>query len=328
MKQIKKIVIVSSVLASGLTAQAQEVGEYGFLQLPVSTHAAALGGTAISIVEPESGLAYQNPALLCPEMDNQVSLSYLNYVSDIHLGHVSYTRSFRQVGAWQAGVHYLNYGHFDGYDESGISTGSFTAQDVALYGSLGLPISRRWRWGVSARAIVSSYESYQAFALGVDAGLNYYNEASGRSFSLVVSNLGGQLKALDDTRHCNLPTQLSLGLSKEVEHLPFIFTLTAQNLFDWDHDYYDADGSQHTYNGGEQVLNHLLFGAEWVPTDAFYVAAAYSYRRQSEFGGTGGFLRGLSAGAGLNWRQWNFGLSYASYNAVDGSLQFQLQYQF
>ncbi len=328
MTQNRIIITTGCCLCALFSAWAQEVGEYGFLELPTSTHAAALGGTAISVVEPEAALAYQNPALLCPEMSKQVTLSYMNYVSDINLGYASYTGAFRHVGGWQAGVQYLSYGDFKGYDENGVSTGTFTAKDIALYGSLGLPINEHWRWGVTAKAIISKYESYSAFAMGVDAGLNYYDEVEGRSISLVVSNLGGQLKSLDDNRKCNMPTQLSVGITKEVEHLPFCFTLTAYNLFDWDHDYYDGDGSKHEYNGGEQILNHLLLGVEWVASDYFYLAAGYSYRRQSEFSGSGGFLRGLSMGGGLNWRQWKAGVSYASYNAVDGSLMFQLSYTF
>ncbi|MBP5763499.1 MAG: type IX secretion system protein PorQ [Bacteroidales bacterium] len=328
MKHTRIIAIAGCFALLSDWAVAQEVGEYGFLQLPVSSHAAALGGTVVSVVEPEAGLAYQNPALLCPEMSGQAVVSYMNYVSDINLSYASYTGSFRTVGAWQAGVQYLSYGDFEGYDSSGVPTGSFTAKDIALYGSLGLPINDNWRWGVTARAVISKYESYSAFALGVDAGLNYYDEVAGRSISLVVSNLGGQLKSLDESRKCNLPTQLSIGWTKEVEHLPFCFTLTAYNLFDWEHNYYDAEGKLHKYKGGEQLLNHLLWGVEWVASDNFYLAAGYSYRRQSEFSGDGGFLRGLSVGGGLNWRQWKAGASYASYNAVDGSLMFQLSYTF
>lgn len=319
--------ILALAIVSAAEAYSQEVGEYGFLEIPVSAHSAALGGTAISVVEPEASLADQNPALLCPEMSGQVSMSYMNYVSDINLGYVSYTSQFRQLGAWQASARYVNYGNFAGYDEYGNSTGSFSAHDVALQGGLGYPINKYWRAGVSARAIISNYDSYSAFALGVDAGLNYYDEVAGRSFSVVLSNLGGQLKSFDD-RRSKMPVQMSMGISKEVEHLPFCFSLTAVRLFDWENEYNNGHGTLCKYDTGEQILNHLLLGAEWIASDNFYLAAAYSYRRQREFAGQGGFLRGLSLGAGLNFGQWNVDVSYASYNAADGSLLFGLSYKF
>lgn len=325
---MKKIVsCLTIVCLSVLAGRSQEVGEYGFLELPVSAHAAALGGTSISVVEPEASLADQNPALLCPEMSGQLNLSYMNYLSDINLGYASYTGSFRTEGAWQAGIRFVNYGDFDGYDEEGTATGTFGAKDIALQGGIGYPINARWRIGANARALYSKYEEESAFALGVDVGLNYYNEASGRSFSVALTNLGGQLKSMEN-RRCNLPTQLTIGLTKEVEHLPFCFSLTGIQLLDWDQNYRTSDGEEHEYTNAEQVLNHLLWGVEWIASDNFYLAGAYNFRRQREFSGDGGFLRGLSVGAGLNWKQLRCQVSYASYNAVDGSLQIGIGYRF
>lgn len=326
--KVRKIALSLAIACLSLQmAESQEVGEYGFLELPVSAHAAALGGISISVVEPEASLADQNPALLCPEMTGQLSLSYMNYVSDINLGYASYTGLFRDEGAWQLGVRFVNYGDFDGYDENGFQTGTFGAKDIAFQGGIGYPINDRWRIGAAARAIYSKYECESAFALGVDVGLNYYNEGSGRSFSVTVSNLGGQLKKMEN-RRCSLPTQLTLGVTKEVEHLPFCFSLTGIHLLDWKQNYRTSDGSTHEYSNGEQILNHLLWGVEWIASENFYLAGAYNFRRQREFSGDGGFLRGLSFGAGFNWRQLRCQVSYASYNAVDGSLLVGIGYTF
>lgn len=310
-----------------LASNGQEVGEYGFLKLPVSTHAAALGGSCVSVVEPDLALSDQNPALLCPEMSGQVALSYMNYVSDINLGYAAYAGRMLTDGTWTVGMRYVNYGDFEGYDEHGVATGSFSAKDIVANVGLGYPINDRWRCGAVTRFIYSKYDCYSAFAIGVDVGLNYYNEVAGRSFSVVLSNLGGQLKKMEErTQH--LPTQLTVGISKEVEHLPFCLTLTAYDLLDWDKEYIDGSGNMHEYNNGEQLLNHLIFGLEWMAADNFYLAAAYNYRRQREFSGTGGFLRGMSFGGGFKYRSWSLQCAYARYNAVDGSLNLGLSYQF
>ena len=61
-------IAVSAMLLPVLTcfrAVAQEVGQYGFLEIPVSARASALGGCALSVVEPETSLIDQNPGLLC-----------------------------------------------------------------------------------------------------------------------------------------------------------------------------------------------------------------------------------------------------------------------
>lgn len=323
----KSTVSLTIFLAMSLATRAQEVGGYGFLELPVSAHSAALGGTVVSVVEPEAELADQNPSLLCPEMSGQVSASYMNYVSDINLASASFTSEFLNHGAWQAGLRYAGYGDFEGYDEFGSRTGTFSAKDIAFHCSVGYPLAERWRIGTALRGVYTKYESYSAFAMGVDVGLNYYNEVVGRSSSVVLSNLGGQLKSLEN-RRSHLPTQLAVGITREVEHLPFCFTMTAIDLLDWDQEYTDANGEEHTYKGGEQVLNHLLLGAEWIASENFYLAAAYNYRRQREFSGNGGFLRGMSFGTGIKYDDWRLQASYARYNAVDGSLTLTLSYTF
>lgn len=293
-------------------AEAQEVGEYGFLTLPVSARAAALGGTAISVVEPELPLADQNPALLCSEMVGETAVSYMNYVGDIHLAYAGYAGRFLDQGAWSGSVRYVGYGDFAGYDAYGTPTGTFGAKDIAFGIGVGHPINEKWNIGGAVRAIYTKYEEYSAFALGVDVGLNYYNEVSGRSFSIVAANLGGQLKKLEE-RRSRLPSQLNMGWSKELEHLPLTLTLTGYDLLEW---------------GDYGLLEHLIFGLEWTPMGQFYVAASYNYRRQHDMKEMGGWLRGVSLGAGLDYRQYTFQLSYARYSSADGSLLVGLNYRF
>ena len=283
-------------LAATTLVEAQEVGEYGFLEIPVSTRSAALGGSAISVVEPELSLIDQNPALLCQQMSGQVSLSYINYVSDINLGYASYAGKFGH-GAWAGSVRYVDYGEFIRTDINGNTAGTFSAKDIAVSGSVGYPVNDRLNIGGTFRFIYSGYESYSAIALGVDFALNYYDEEQGRSLSFVASNLGGQVKRLYD-RYQGLPTQIAVGFSKEVEHLPICVSVTAQRLLDWDIDF----------------VKHIVLGAEWIVSENFYIAAGYNFRN-------------FSAGTGFNYRNWKFQLAYARYNSIDGSLNFGITYK-
>lgn len=279
-------------------ARAQEVGGYGFLKIPVSPRAAALGGTLVSVVEPEASLADQNPALLCPEMINEISVSYINYVSDVNLGYASYTGKFLAEGAWQGAVRYVDYGSFAGYDEEGVFSGNFTAKDIAISGSVGYPINDRWNVGGTVRGIITNYESYSAFALGVDVGINYYNEAVGRSLSLVATNLGGQIKRLDE-RYQKLPTQIAVGWTEEFEHLPICLSLTAHDLLDWD----------------RKFIKHISIGVEWIINENLFFGGGYNFDN-------------FSVGGGFKYRSWNFQCSYARYNSLDGSLNLGLSYKF
>ena len=100
----------------------QDITGYGYLDLPVSARGLALGGTSISVVEPELSLAEQNPSLLCPEMARQVTISYTRYMGDVNLGYAAYCGRFLEVGGWSVGMRFIDYGDFSGYDEQGIST--------------------------------------------------------------------------------------------------------------------------------------------------------------------------------------------------------------
>ncbi len=314
---------------SAVVAEAQEVDGYGYLQLPVSPRALALGGTSISVVEPEMALAEQNPSLLCPQMAGQLNVSYMSYVSDINLGYAGYAGRFLDLGGWSVGMRYVDYGDFAGYTEEGISTGSFGVKDMCLEGAVGYPLNDHWRIGAQVKLMYTTYESYSAFAMGVDLGANYYNDATGNAFSITATNLGTQLKPLyDDGRRQHLPSQLNVGWSKDLEHLPFTVSVTGYQLLDWKQDYLDGQGNRHTFKNTEQVLNHLVFGIEWSAIDHFWLAASYNYRNQARFRGQGGFLRGVALGAGLRYSNLGFQVAYASTNAADGSLAFLFNYTF
>ena len=309
-------------------ARSQEIAGYGYLQLPVSARGWALGGTSISVVEPELSLAEQNPSLLCPEMAGQMVLSYSRLMGDANMGYAAYAGHFLEAGAWSAGMRFIDYGNFKGYDEWGSPTGSFGVKDMSLQGAVGYPVNDRLHIGAQMKFLYSSYESYSAFALGVDVGLNYYDEATGNSFSATLTNLGGQFKALYEERKESLPTQLNLGWSHELQHLPLCVSVTAYDLLNWDRDFVDGNGIRTSYKNSELVFNHLILGLEWTASDHFWVAASYNYWHQRSFIGQGGFLRGVGLGAGVNYGPMSFQLAYATAHAGDGTLTMQLDYKF
>lgn len=325
-KRLLMVLMLTAVPPVALIAQ--ETAGYSYLELPVSARSVALGGTSISVVEPEMSVAEQNPALLCPEMAGQMAVSYTRYMGEINMGYAGYAGKFLEAGGWSVGMRFLDYGDFNGYDEQGVSTGSFGVKDMSLQAAVGYPINERLRIGAQAKMLYTSYESYSAFAMGVDVGLNYYNEASGTSLSLTATNLGGQFKALYEERKEHLPTQLNVGWSSELQHLPFVVSVTAYNLLDWDDEFVTSSGGVQTYKDAEKVLNHLIFGAEWNASDNFWLAASYNYRHQRSFIGQGGFLRGIAMGAGITYRQMSIQAAYASAHAGVGSLTIQFGYSF
>lgn len=66
--------ILLALAACSATAQTGR-SAYEFLDVPTSSHAFALGGGGIALIDDDVALAQENPALLGQEVDRQVAVS-------------------------------------------------------------------------------------------------------------------------------------------------------------------------------------------------------------------------------------------------------------
>ena len=292
---------------------------FGFMDIPVSARVNALGGVNISLVERDLSITNQNPALLGPEMDKNISINYMRYIKDVNLGNAQYALALNENGAISFGAQFVNYGNFKMTTEDNLIIGDFSAKDMLFNAMIGYNINQRWRGGANAKIIYSAYETYTSFALAVDLGLNYFNENSDFSFSITANNLGGQLKSFDEVRE-SLPFDLRIGITKALPHAPFRFSFTAFNLTDWNDKYIDkADSSDDTGtvkkdNFAKKLFRHVLIGVEYLPTDNFYIALGYNYKKREQFSSGGGFMTGFSAGAGISIKKININASIAQHH--------------
>ena len=70
----KAILTIITILWAVLTSAQESQTEYNFLRLPVSAHAAALGGDNITIIEDDEALIFNNPALLSSVSEDRKSV--------------------------------------------------------------------------------------------------------------------------------------------------------------------------------------------------------------------------------------------------------------
>lgn len=302
---------------------AQE-GVFNFLRLPFSAHAAAHGGNDISLIEDDVTLAFNNPALLINASDNTLHLNYMTYISDSKVAGAMYNKVLGERSAGAVAARYVNYGSFDGYDDNNTATGSFSAKDIELKLMYSYLLSDRFSGGVSGKFITSNYESYNSVALGVDLGLNYYNEDNDFSASFVLANLGGQVKAFDDKTE-KLPFDMLFGFSKRLSHAPLRVSVTFNNLNHWSKDYfYNADGSEDNFS--EMLLKHAVFGADLLLGQNFLVSLGYNYRISQELSVAGSKWDGLTAGANLSIKRVKLGASYSKLHVSSSSFLFNISY--
>lgn len=290
---------------------------YNFLNVTSSARIYGLGGVNISTVEDNINVTDQNPALLGAEMDLQTSVNYMRYVGGSNFAGARFAKAAGERAAFAFGLQYFGYGEITSADETGAIIGSFSPKDVAFSGTYSHDITDRLRGGINIKFLYSSYEQYSALALATDLGINYFDSERDLSLSVTIANLGGQIKRFNDA-YDKLPVDVRLGWTQSFGSLPIRFSVTAWNLTKWKLPYYDT-GDGTSENGPElkdsfksNFFRHLVFGADFVPNDKFYVSLGYNYKTRTDMSTySRSFLSGFSLGAGLNFNRFNLGLAFA-----------------
>ncbi len=321
MKSIRLTLYTIIVSLLPFAAEAQIGGEsaYNFLDITGSSKIYGLGGVNISLIDSDDIMTTdQNPALLGPEMSRSLGIGYMHYVGGSNFANAKFANAAGENGAWSIGLHYFGYGSITSALPDGTITGEFSPMDMAFIGQYSHNLSSRWRGGIAVKFLLSSYDAYSAFAIATDLGVNYYDEEHDSSLSLVIANLGGQVKKFADKGE-RLPFDIRLGWSKALGNTPFNLSITAWNLTKWHLPYWDnGNGTEDPQLKDKFVSNlfrHLIFGIEWTPNDRFYVDLAYNYKTRTDMATySRNFFSGFSLGAGIKVKAFGVGVSYAQHH--------------
>ena len=290
------IALITTIIA--VVAHAQESQEvYSFLRLPVSAHVAALGGANITINDDDPSLIFHNPSLF----GNTTASA-------------SFVKTYNERAIWGVAAQYMNYGSMKETTVDNTETGTFSAKDIAVAGSLSYLLSDKFSGGITARFISSHIGSYNSAAVAFDLGANYLDAEKGWSVSAVAKNLGGQVKAYDDDFE-RIPLDLQLGVTKRLIGSPLRLSATLSRLNNWN----------------QAFIKHLNIGADLLLGENIYVAAGYNFRRSSEMKisddeGDSNHGAGFSLGAGLHLERFKLQVAYAKYHVSASSLVINVSY--
>lgn len=317
------------------TALAQEYASaFNTLRLPASSHAAALGGQNVTLIEDEPTAGWYNPALYANVSDLSAGLDFMTYAAGSTWMGAHFVKAFGERHTMAVGAQYMNYGKMDETDEAGNTLGQFSAKDIVIGAGYSYLLSDRWTGGANLKMMVSNLADYTALAAAIDVGVNYYDDENDLSVSASLQNIGTQLKAYHDGQRTHLPFTLALGFSKGMAHLPVRFHVTMTDVTRWKSSYYvlpenkDKDKSDKV-GFGKIALNHFVLGLDILPTDYLYLSVGYNFRRAYELKASGSsHLAGLSAGAGINVKHFKFGVSYAKYHQASNSIMVNVGYAF
>ena len=313
---MKKVVLTLLLTIFAICSWGQESQtEYNFLRLPVSAHAAALGGENITIIEDDPSLGFSNPALAASVSDKTIGVNYMNYMSGANMGSATFNRVINDKMTWAVGGEFINYGSIKEVDENNVQTGTFSANDFAVGGTFTYLLLKNVVGGITAKFVYSSLGSYNSLAMGVDLGLNWYEPEHEWSVSAVARNLGGQLKAYDE-KYEKMPIDVQVGVSKRLGTSPLRLSATLVDLTHYDY----------------RFVNHLDFGVDVLLSDNIWIGGGYNFRRademkiQSNDDDESSHMAGLSVGAGLNLERFKINIAYGKYHVSSGSLLINLAY--
>ncbi|MGZ5253979.1 MAG: type IX secretion system protein PorQ [Flavitalea sp.] len=303
------------VFVQGINGIAQTLGGnslFNFLKSPATPQLTALGGIHISSSGNDVGMAYNNPSLLRENMNGQVNLAFSSFAG---------IKQLQAFGAWYhessettfgAGLNYFSYGSLNGTDDAGNILGEFKPRDMVFQVAASRKYSDRIHYGAALKLIQSNYGIYRSNAVAMDAGI-HYADSTGWQFSLILKNMGAQLKTYAGTEKDGLPFDIQFGVSRQLSKAPIRLSLTAHHLHSFNLLYNDTafnsqNGVENLNSTLNKTLNHLVIGVQVFPSKNLELSAGYNFLRRSELriaNGSNG-LAGFSIGAGLLFKKFNF----------------------
>ncbi len=332
---MKNTLFILFLLISTITfSQVGGTKIYNFLNVSTSARQAALGGEVLTLYD-DVNQPLWNPSTINKNIDNQASVSYVDFLADINYGSLSFAHLInRHFGALHAGVTFVNYGKFIGADETGIETGTFSARDLSL--SLGyayrIPKSHIHA-GVNLKYISSSIENYTSSGLALDFGLTYFDDTKPYIISAVIRNIGYQVSVFDEIRE-SLPLEIAIGASYRLENVPLQWHITIDNLQKWKVGVQNPSDSQTSIDGEtsnknitilDNAFRHVVIGAEFFPNKPFNLRLGYNFRRGKELRLTESrTFSGLSLGFGLKMGRLKLNYAFTKYHPVTNTNTFTL----
>lgn len=311
------VLLISQVLLINTKLGGQTLGgnaAFNFTKLSSSPQLSALGGINISNITTDAGLAFQNPALLNSQMHQQLHVSFNALYAAIKNYHATYAYHYKP---WQTniagGVQFLNYGNITQTDAAGNNFGNLRPTDYVLQLSASRKYLEKWQYGVSLKFIHSNYGIYRSSAIAMDAGVLYYDTLRKMQASLLLKNMGTQIKKYNGSTADDLPFDIQLGVTKRLANAPVQFSVTAHHLHRFDILYNDTVFN--TQNGLSQnnskkftvdkLFRHFVFSTQVFISDKLEISAGYHHLRRRELSisnSTNG-LTGFSFGAGALFRK-------------------------
>ena len=290
------------------------------LDLPISARLAVLN-QPLSILDDDVEMGVYNPALLNPQMEGRLALNFVDYFADINFLSASYAFSFKTVGTMALSVKSIGYGEFLETDYTSQSYGMFGANEQLVSVGLSKSLSETWQVGTSLKTLLSNLENYQSIAVVGDLAMAYTNRPKKLVVSLLAKNYGRQISSYTTTKE-KLPFQLDIGFSKQLEHLPFLFSLGYKNIQKWNLTEpitYDSDDNSPQPSSladfSKTFFSHIDVGGELTLFKYVQLRMGYNAKRRQDLKlNTYTGMVGFSWGIGIRFTHFTLNYGRSTYH--------------
>ena len=266
-------------------------------------------------------------------MNNNLSLSYVNYFTGLNYGYLMFGKSFKKAGSFVGTFQFINYGTITAADETGLITGDFSASEYALNIGWARQLGPLFSIGANGKLIYSSLETYKSLGIAVDVSGTYKSKNELFTASLLARNIGAQIVSYRPGVRESLPFQLQAGVSQQLRHVPLRFSFLYNHIEQWNLAYTDPTdpsnqkdpitGETKTTSGvskfADNFMRHIVIGAEFTIAKVLSLRGGYNYGRRQElklYDHAG--MSGFSFGAGLRVKMFNISYTRGIYQS--GSL--------
>ena len=208
-----------------------------------------------------------------------------------------YAHTFDKIGSFAMEMRYAGYGTFiHTNDDAAYELGTFSCNDIGLTLGWGRQLDSCFSIGANLKLMYSGYESYSSFGLAVDVAGSYYNEKNNVTLSLLVKNIGGELKPFVAGKHKWAPFDIQFAISQRLKFIPVRYHISIHSLYKWKMGYVgendpllevDAMSGKPKYpskfkQGVTNFFRHINFGLEIIPVKYLSLFVSYNHDQNRE----------------------------------------------
>jgi len=335
---VKKCLFCLLVMLPAAFLQGQTLGGssvYNFLKIPPHPHVGALGGRNISNFSGELALALENPSLLRASNHGNVSSNFTFLAPTLTMLNANGAFNIPKIATTFAiAANHLQYGNIDQTDAAGNTLGIFNPFDQVVQLTASRSYNVKWHYGVSLKYVNSKYGAYKSSAIASDVGLTYYDEERLFQAGFSARNMGTQISTYAGIGE-DLPFDLTIGITKQLEKAPIRFSITAQRIHQFDIIYKDSIFNTDNFDINprnkffNKLLSHFVVATDILLGDKFVFTAGYNFLQRKELitPNLSNGLTGVSYGLKVKLNRLDFYFSRSHYQSNTALTQVGISYK-